>query len=125
MEAIKSLNEPTGSHRTTIANYIEVCKLLLFLSSTRLICSMYAYKLSIPNAVSSVRIISKHYCLLHRFNHVYLLLLLAFIFAFHVKSLALVAAFRLLFFFLWSSLTVREKRSVYFCIFCLCLVWSA
>jgi len=31
MEAIKNLNEPTGSHRTTIANYIEVCILLLFL----------------------------------------------------------------------------------------------
>jgi hypothetical protein len=45
MEAIKNLNEPTGSHRTTIANYIEVYILLLFLFLSRTyrltICFIY------------------------------------------------------------------------------------
>lgn len=36
MEAIKNLNEPAGSHRTTIANYIEVC--ILFYSCCFLGC---------------------------------------------------------------------------------------
>jgi len=45
MEAIKNLNEPTGSHRTTIANYIEVCILLLFLYllRTRVILCFYVH----------------------------------------------------------------------------------
>jgi hypothetical protein len=30
LEAIKNLKEPTGSHRTTIANYIEVFIHILF-----------------------------------------------------------------------------------------------
>lgn len=30
LKSVKNLNEPTGSHRTTIANYIEVCILVLF-----------------------------------------------------------------------------------------------
>ena len=44
MEAIKNLNEPTGSHRTTIANYLEVCILLLFLYLLRtrvIVCFMF------------------------------------------------------------------------------------
>lgn len=42
MEAIENLNEPMGSHRTTISNYIVVCILLLFLflSGTKTICFM-------------------------------------------------------------------------------------
>jgi hypothetical protein len=33
LESVKNLNEPTGSHKTTIANYIEVCILVVLLFS--------------------------------------------------------------------------------------------
>ena len=45
MEAIKSLNEPTGSHITTIANYIEVrVSFFCFFPVLDLYVQCYAYK---------------------------------------------------------------------------------
>ena len=66
--------------------------LLLFLSSTISICSMVCLQMSIPNVVSSVRIMSNTVASCF-FIHNYILLLLAFIFASHITSVALVDAF--------------------------------